>query len=160
MSLAVRRATPDDASAIAGLINRAFAVEAFFVEGERTSPDDVKQMLERGVFLLAEEAGRLAGCVFVSLSGERGYFGLLSVDPELQGRGLGRRLVAAAEEHCRRGGCRVVDIRVVNLRTELPPFYAALGYHEVGSAPFPPESATKLPCHFLLMSKPLAEWAL
>ena len=43
----------------------------------------------------------------------------------------------------------------LNLRHELPPFYQRLGYVETGTAPFPEEIKSKLPCHFLIMSKPL-----
>jgi GNAT superfamily N-acetyltransferase len=77
------------------------------------------------------------------------------LDPAQHGKGLGRTLVEAAEARFRRAGCRAVDISVVDLRTELPPFYRRLGYVETGTAPFPdPDKATR-PCHFILMSKPL-----
>ena len=52
-------------------------------------------------------------------------------------------------------GCAGVDISVVDLRTELPPFYRRLGYVETGTAPFPdPERATRA-CHLIVMSKEL-----
>jgi hypothetical protein len=51
-----------------------------------------------------------------------------------------------------------VDISVVDLRTELPPFYRRLGYVETGTAPFPDPAKAKRPCHFILMSKPLTEY--
>ena len=68
---------------------------------------------------------------------------------------IGRRLIAEAEEYARAHGCRFMDINVVNLRVELPSFYRALGYEETGTEPFPADSPTKLPCHFVCMSKPL-----
>ena len=151
----IRPARAGDAPALAALVNRAFQVEAFFVEKERTNSAEVAAMFARGSFLLAEQAGVLVGCVFVEPKGERGYFGLLSVEPELQGRGIGGRLVDAAEELCKRAGCRAVDIHVVNLRTELPPFYRGRGYQETGRRPFPPGETTKLPCEFVVMSKSL-----
>jgi GNAT superfamily N-acetyltransferase len=60
---------------------------------------------------------------------------MLAVDPSLQGAGLGRRMVEAVEEHCRRHGCKHVDIMVLSLRPELPPFYRKLGYIETGREP-------------------------
>jgi GNAT superfamily N-acetyltransferase len=156
MAIGLRWATTKDAAAITRLVNRAFLVEAFFVEGNRTSAAAVRRMLERGGFLLAEEAGRLLACVFVEVRGERGYFGLLAVDPSRQGEGLGARLVGAAEEHCARAGCRVMDISVVDLRRELPPFYRKLGYRRTGTQPFPDPHRAKRPCQFLLMSKRLS----
>jgi hypothetical protein len=41
-----------------------------------------------------------------------------------------------------------VDIRVVNLRTELPPIYHALGYVETGTEAVPGSPALK-PAHFI-----------
>jgi hypothetical protein len=48
-----------------------------------------------------------------------------------------------------------MDLRVVNVRTELPAYYQKLGYVQSGTAPFPEHVDTLLPCHFLIMSKPL-----
>ena len=151
----IREGVRADAPAIAALVNQAFQVEAFFVEKERTSADEVVRMFARGSFLLTEDDGRLVGCVFVEPKGERGYFGLLSVLPGRQGQGIGGRLVEAAEQQCRRAGCRAMDIHVVNLREELPPYYRGRGYVETGRKPFPPGEPTKLPCEFVVMSKPL-----
>ena len=41
-------------------------------------------------------------------------------------------------------------------RAELPQFYRRLGYEEVGTEPFPEPERTKIPCQFVVMSKPLA----
>jgi GNAT superfamily N-acetyltransferase len=151
----LRSATAADAHAVAALINAAYQVERFFIEGDRTSEDEVRGYMAKGTFLLAERDGAPIGCVYVEQRGDRGYFGLLAVAPAQHGRGLGRSLIEAAEERFLRAGCRAVDISVVDLRTELPPFYRRLGYVETGTAPFPdPEKATR-PCHFILMSKPL-----
>jgi hypothetical protein len=49
-----------------------------------------------------------------------------------------------------------MDMRIVNLRQELPAYYAKLGYSETGTTPFPPDVETKLPCHFIEMTKALA----
>jgi len=153
----IRRADARDAAAIVRVINLAFrAAESFFIEGDRITPEILRPMLDKGNFLLAEDAAGLVGCVYVELRGERAYFGLLAVDPTRQHRGLGRRLIDETENHARAAGCRVMDLRIVSLREELPPFYRRLGYVETGTAPFPEEVKSKLPCHFVVMSKPLA----
>ncbi len=150
-----RIATAADAEAIATLVNRAFLVERFFVDGDRTNAAEIRELLSSGSFLLLEDDGALAACVYVELRGERGYFGLLAVEPSLQGKGLGRRLVDAAEAQCRAAGCRAVDILVVDLREELPPFYEKLGYARTGTEPFSEPGRAKRPCEFIAMSKPL-----
>ena len=152
----IRWADARDAAAIVRVINLAFrAAESFFIEGDRISPEIPQPMHEKGNFLLAEDAAGLVGCVYVELRGERAYFGLLAVDPTRQHRGLGRRLIDETENHARAVGCRVMDLRIVSLREELPPFYRRLGYVETGTGPFPEEIKAKLPCHFILMSKRL-----
>jgi len=48
-----------------------------------------------------------------------------------------------------------MDILIVSLRDELPAFYQRRGYSENGTTPFPDDVPTKIPCHFINMSKPL-----
>jgi len=149
----LRIAEARDSEAITRLINAAFQVESFFKGGNRLDLAEVQARLAKGRFILAEEGHVILGCVYVEPDGERAYLGLLSVEPTLQGSGIGKRLMDAAEDHCRAAGCRFVDLRVVNLRKELLPFYQKLGYAPSGTAPFPEDAPTLLPCHFLLMSK-------
>jgi GNAT superfamily N-acetyltransferase len=150
----IRSAQESDAETLVALINSAFLVERFFIEQDRIDLEGVRQFLKLGTFLIAEDDGRPVACVYVEGRNERGYFGLLSVDPARQGSGWGKRLIAAAEDYCREAGCAFMDIRLVNLREELPAFYRKLGYAETGTAPFPVGTVTKLPCHFVEMSKP------
>jgi GNAT superfamily N-acetyltransferase len=147
----IRTAQESDAEALVQLINQAFLVERFFLDGDRIDLEGVRQFLRVGTFLMEEDIG----CVYVEVRGSRGYFGLLSVDPASQGSGIGKRLIAAAEDYCRQAGCAFMDLQIVDLREELPAFYRKLGYEETGTAPFPAGIVTKLPCHFVKMSKPL-----
>lgn len=152
----IRVAVLGDVEALVRLINAAFRVEQPFIEGERVNADGVRGYMEKGKFLLAESVGGLAGCVYVELRGERGYVGLLGVDPSRQGTGLGRKLMDAAENYFRQTGCRAVDLRVISGRTPLPAFYRHLGYAETGTSQIPAEVPLKVPCHFIHMSKSLA----
>src|SRR6266849_1724259 len=154
-ALRFRVASPADAEALAALINAAFRVELPFIEGDRTNPDGVRAYIEKGKFLLAENAAGLAGCVYVEIRGDRGYLGLLGVDPRRQGTGLGRKLMDAAEDFFRNANCVAIDLRIVSAREPLPGFYRHLGYVETGRAPVPPDALVKVPCHFILMSKML-----
>jgi GNAT superfamily N-acetyltransferase len=148
----VRRAQVAEAPAVMRVINEAFRpAESFFVDGDRIDLDQVQAHFKKGVFLVTDDLG---GCVYVELRGDRAYFGLLSVDPARQGGGIGKKLIAAAEEYARENGSAHMDIRVVNLREELPPFYRRLGYVESGTEELLGE-AIKMPCHFVVMSKAL-----
>jgi GNAT superfamily N-acetyltransferase len=154
-----RLATDADIPALARLINAAYTVEEFFIRGTRTTERELRDKLGApgAAFLVIDgrEPDTLDGAVYVELRGARGYFGLLSVDPALQGSGLGRALVEAAEQRCRAAGCAALEIDVVDLRTELPAFYEKFGLRPVGTAPFPaPEKLTQ-PVHLIVMSKAL-----
>ena len=151
-----RLAIPDDAPALAALISLAYRVEDFFKIGDRTDAAEVRDKMTHGAFIVLEDAdGTLAGTVYVTAGDGLGYFGMLSIDPARQGQGLGKRLIHEAEEHCRRAGCREMELEVVNLRTELPPFYRRFGYVETGTRPFSDTERISRPCHFIVMSKTL-----
>ena len=153
----IRRAGAADVEALARLINAAFVVEQPFIEGERIDPAGVRGYMEKGKFLVAEDAAGLAGCIYVEFSGERGYLGLLGVEPRRQGTGLGRKLMDAAENYFRTAGCRAIDLRIISPRTPLPAFYEHMGYAQTGTAPFATDVPVKVPCHYILMSKELSE---
>jgi len=150
--MTVRVAEAHEADEILRVTNAAYQVEKFFIDTERLNREALGRLLLKGVFLVTED---MAGCVYVELRGERAYFGPLSVDPTRQGSGTGKRLVKAAEDYARAQGCRHMDLRIVNLREELPAFYRKLGYVETGTEPFPHDEPTKLPCHLICMSKAL-----
>lgn len=155
IALSITLAELSDASAITDLINLAFSVESFFIDGDRIDLDEVQSKFTTGDFLVARDSSGIAGVVYVEVSDERGYFGLLSVDPVRQGTGLGRLLVEAAEQHAAAAGCKFMDMCIVNLRTELPAFYHRLGYVETDTSPFPEHASPKQPCHFVNMRRPL-----
>lgn len=152
-----RFAEESDAPALLALINGAFRVETYFIRGDRLTPERIRDHFAAGRFLVAEEDHTITGCVYVEIHGRRAYLGLLSVDPARQKAGLGRRLVAAAEEFGREMGARHMDLTVVNLRTELPPIYEKLGYTIIGEEPIREEMVPRVlqDCHFVRMSKPL-----
>jgi N-acetylglutamate synthase-like GNAT family acetyltransferase len=154
-SIQIRSAKAEDADNIAHLVNAAFRPERFFISADRTNPEKVRALLQKGEFQLAEASGRLLACIYVELREERGYFGLLAVDPSRQRSGLGSRLVAVAEDHCRKARCKFMDLTVVNLRTELPGYYERLGYAENGTLPFPADQQPNQPCHLVRMTKAL-----
>lgn len=155
MAITIRAATDQDAEAVARLVNVAFLAERFFIERDRTDPDGVRALMESGKFLLAEDGPSLVGCIYMELQGERGYFGMLSVEPSLQGKGVGRRLVDTVETMFREAGCKFIDMKIVNVRTELYEIYSRWGYAETGTAPYDDPHPTKIPVHFVKMSKPL-----
>lgn len=158
-----RKATESDVPELVRVINAAYRVEDFFIDGDRTNASDVRERMTNpnGTFLVIEGAqpSTLAAALYVEVRGARGYFGLLSVEPQYQKQGLARILVSAAEDHCRAAGCTCVDIDVVTLRTELPAFYDRLGFKPIGTAAFSPTAPMRpgYQAHLVVMTKPLMD---
>lgn len=154
--ISIRTASESDADAIARLVNTAFLIEQFFIERDRTNAETVRSLLKKGKFLLAEDAQNLVGCIYMELRGERGYFGMLSIEPSRQRMGVGHQLVNTVEQYFREAGCKFSDMKIVNVRTELHTLYQRWGYVETGTGIYDDPTPTKIPVHFIMMSKPLS----
>ena len=152
LAISVRRATPDDAAALATLVNRAYDIERFFVDGDRTTETEIAELTRSGAFLVLEHGQGLAAAIYLERRGDGAYFGMLSVDPALQGMGLGTRLVRIAEAMAEAMGATHMTLRIVNLREELERWYKGLGYRPVGTSAYAARPV-KQPCHFVEMHK-------
>ncbi len=153
----IRTATSDDIPAIAALVNDAFRVEDF-LEGSRTDEQNIRSSMEKGSFFVLEgSANRIAASIYVELRGERAYFGMLAVEPSLQGQGIGGRMIELAETYSREHGCHFMDLTVLSPRKQLPAFYRKLGYSQIGTEAFVPSRPMKagVECVKILMLKPL-----
>ena len=157
----VRVATLADIAEIVRITNSAYLAESFCIQGARTNEADVLQQMGNGQFLVIDDvqantgSPALLGSVLWSISGERGYLGMLAVDPQAQGQGLARILIGAVEQRCRAADCRYLELTVINLREELFPFYSAFGFTRASTLPFPaPEKITQ-PLHLVQMRKVL-----
>src|SRR5262245_51099296 len=109
LATTLRRATPADAPALVDLVNSAYAIESSFVDGDRTNEREIVELVDR--FVVLDRADGLAAAVHVDVRADgAGYFRMLSVSPELQGMGLGTRLVHVAEALCAAMGCAEVRL--------------------------------------------------
>lgn len=118
--------------------------EADLLEGERTSDADLAGAIAHPgqALLVAEDGGRLVGTVTVTVTASApglAYLGMLAVAPDLQGSGLGRRLIAAAEQAAReRFAATRMEMTVIDRRAELIDWYRRRGYRPTGEVrPFP-----------------------
>ena len=78
------------------------------------------------------ELGHLLGCVYLKLEGQKLYLGMLSVWPELQGAGIGKRLMEAAAEYAAEHHCTAIRITVISVRDELIAWYERHGFRRTG----------------------------
>lgn len=152
-TITLRVAAADDVPGIVALLNAAFAMEWDFINRDRTSAPEIARHMTMGSFFVVDgEEDALAACMYLEQRGDRMYLGMLAVRPGQQGRGVGRQMMAAAERQAAARGCGAIDIRIVNRRTELPPFYRSLGFVDNGTEPLDDPLLTK-PAHFIRMTK-------
>jgi GNAT superfamily N-acetyltransferase len=126
----VRLAQVSDADAIVALTEQL---------GYKVEPAAVADRLSRLLartdhqVVVAESDGRAVGWIHVALtecidSGAFVTVGGLVVDREYRKRGIGRRLLAYAEEWAIQRGCTVVRLSSSARRTEAHAFYRRAGY--------------------------------
>ena len=103
--------------------------------GKRTDEATLRALMQINNTLILKycnDEGDIEGCVFLHKK-ERGlYLGMLTVRPDLQGAGIGKKLLEAAEAHARALGCPYIYMTVFSVRTELIAWYERHGYHRTG----------------------------
>ena len=110
--LTFRAAAAGDVPHIVALVESAYrgdvsrqgwTTEADFLDGQRTDPVGVGEIIARpgSRVLLGERTGQLLACCHLEKQGDTCYFGMFSVLPTLQGGGVGRQMLAQAENLAR-----------------------------------------------------------
>lgn len=130
----LRPLTCADAAEVAALIRRAFAVQPVATDPPssalRETGATIASAIERGGGAGIEASGRLAGAVLWHEQEGGLYLGRLSVEPAWRGRGLARRLVAAAEAEAVRRGLPRVYLKARLVLHDNRRLFAACGYAE------------------------------
>lgn len=143
MNITTRTAVLSDATDIATLVNRAYRPEGeakgwthegALVSGPRTSPANVADLLtgtSRVLVLCRED--KILACVQIELRGPVAYIGMLASDPTIQDQGLGKQMLAHAENFAMSYPA-VLQLRmlVLSSRPELLAFYLRRGYVQTG----------------------------
>jgi ribosomal protein S18 acetylase RimI-like enzyme len=135
---------------------KGWTTEADILGGIRTDEEDLRSILTdpHSVFLKYEEEGKLLGCVHLRKDGEQLYLGMLTVNPEIQGKGIGKQLLLAAEEEARKQKCGAIYMTVISVRKELIAWYIRHGYVDTGiRKPFRGQGIPKMPLEFVVLRK-------
>jgi ribosomal protein S18 acetylase RimI-like enzyme len=149
--ITVERAALADLDAAKTVIERAYrgdtAAASWSHEGElptgqRVSRDVLSALFERptSILSLAKLGDRIVGTSLVQLAVPKGCeIGLLSVEPDLQGHGIGDYLIRCAERdgaaHFR---ARRSFVEVIDQKPALIAYYRRRGYRATGSSrPYP-----------------------
>jgi ribosomal protein S18 acetylase RimI-like enzyme len=149
-------ATPQDVPSITNLLNSAYrgessrkgwTTEAHLIAGEtRTNESMLNEilMMPGSIMLkLENKPGDIEGCVNLQHHGNKLYLGMLSISPEQQGKGGGKKLLKAADEYALYQKMEAIYMTVISLRTELIDWYIRHGYKDTGERkPFPEDPMT------------------
>lgn len=125
MSVVIRTFVPADEAAVVALWHAAGLTRAW---------NDPHRDIARHravwpeLLLVADDAGEVVGSVMAGYDGHRGWLYYLAADPARRGEGIGRALVAAAEERLLALGCPKVQLMVRPGNEGALGFYDALGY--------------------------------
>jgi len=164
----------DDAALMAQLtelINAVYAVaeKGLWVDGAaRTTAEALTELARAGQVAVARVRGQIVGCIRIQLLGDGvGEFGMLAVIPASRGTGVGRDLVAFAEQAAKRRRCHTMQLEVLVPRAWTHPskdfltdWYTRSGYMlaRVGAIEESyPELAPLLatPCDYMIYRKSL-----
>lgn len=132
-----------DASALNQLVNSAYrgdtsrqgwTTEADLLDGTRIDEAALRELIEKPdtVILTYREAGKLLGCVELRLQEGKLYLGMLSVKPDIQGKGVGKKLMQAAEDYAAQQNLNTIMMTVISVRKELIDWYIRHGYQLTG----------------------------
>jgi len=148
-AVTIRAAGHTDIPALTALINRAYrgdssrlgwTTEADILRGLRIDGEGLETILtDPDAVLFVAEAGELLASIHARHVGEEVHLGLFAVEPALQGRGIGTRLLLHAEaEAKKRWDVQTAAMEVITLRRELIAYYERHGYKRTGEhLPFP-----------------------
>ncbi|MGC0342950.1 GNAT family N-acetyltransferase [Streptomyces sp. SLBN-8D4] len=148
--LTFRDATDADVDTLVALVESAYrgddsragwTTEADILAGQRTDPEGVLAVIKSpdSKLLTVERDGQVVACCQLEHRGSYAYFGMFAVSPGLQGGGLGKVIIAAAERIARETwGVTEMHMTVISVREDLIAWYERRGYRRTGQmTPFP-----------------------
>lgn len=167
----ISKATLQDIPALTILINSAYrgetskkgwTTEAHLLEGKRTDEEEMTEIFldSKNTILKFTENDKIIGSVLLVEKGNQLYLGMLTVSPQLQNGGIGKKLLGEAENHARTLGLSGIIMTVISVREELLNWYKRHGYVDTGKREAFPESEIHVtisnePLEFIYLEKSL-----
>ncbi len=141
---------------------QGWTTEADLLDGTRTDAAAIEEIIKTPGYVILKyvESNQLLGCVELHQDGDKLYLGMLTVRPQLQGKGIGKLLLEAAESEARKKSCRLIYMTVISVRKELIDWYVRHGYQPTGERkPFafndPRFGQPKMKLEFIVLEKSL-----
>jgi ribosomal protein S18 acetylase RimI-like enzyme len=167
----IEKATLKDIAELEMLINGAYrgegakkgwTTEADILDGIRIDKERLQEMIQKKdavILRILDDDHTLKGCVYLEKMKNKMYLGMLTVSPNEQAKGIGKKLLREAEIYAQSEGCRFITMTVISVRSELIAWYEKHGYYKTGEKkPFPTDvkfGIPKQPLEFVVMEKSL-----
>ena len=162
----IRLASKADVQQLTILINTAYrtrggwTTEEGMIQGDRIQEQQLYELLNSADFQLfvLEIENKLLGCIGVSLGQQVAEIGSFAVAPAEQNSGYGKQLLDFAESHIFEIFKKnVIQMSVLNVRTELLAYYQRHGYQlteKIEAYPLGQKLGEPLiPLHLLILEK-------
>ena len=167
----ITKATSADIPKLNQLINSAYrgetskkgwTTEANILEGLRTTEEELYKIItsNKHTILKYSHENEIIGSVLLIEENVKLYLGMLTVSPELQNSGIGKKLLHEAEIWAKSKNLATIVMTVISVRAELIAWYKRHGYQETGEkSPFPEsnlhQSTASEPLEFIYLEKQL-----
>ncbi|MBZ4042360.1 GNAT family N-acetyltransferase [Flavobacterium hibisci] len=167
----ITKASLEDIPALVTLINSAYrgesskkgwTTEAHLLEGKRTDQQEMTEIFQdsKNTILKYTDKNAIIGSVLLVQKEYQLYLGMLTVSPELQNSGIGKKLLAEAENQAKTLGLSSIIMTVISVREELIAWYKRHGYTDTGEREAFPESEIHVtvsdePLEFIYLEKKL-----
>jgi ribosomal protein S18 acetylase RimI-like enzyme len=165
----ITKATVADSISLNKLINSAYrgesskkgwTTEANLLEGSRTTEKELIAIIQdpKNTILKFTDGNQILACVLLMEKEAQVYLGMLTVSPELQNSGIGKKLLAEADIHAQKLGVHKLVMTVISAREELIAWYKRHGYEDTGEREAFPVSAIHIsiseqPLEFMVLEK-------
>jgi ribosomal protein S18 acetylase RimI-like enzyme len=145
-----RKALVTDSQIITDFVNSAYrgesskvgwTTEADLLGGQRTDQERIKELISESdtqIELLTID-DELSGLVLLKKEKHFAYFGMLTVKPNLQNKGVGKMILDHVEKQAKSWGLSKIKMTVISDRKELISFYERRGYQWTGETENFPE---------------------
>jgi ribosomal protein S18 acetylase RimI-like enzyme len=165
----IAKVVAEDIVSLNTLINSAYrgefskkgwTTEAHLLEGIRTTEVELLDIIQDAshTILKYSDNGKIIGCVLLKVKANELYLGMLTVSPDLQNSGIGKKLLRQAEVFAVEMQLPKIVMTVITVREELIAWYKRNGYVDTGARePFPVSDVfnpiTKEPLEFMVLEK-------
>jgi len=173
-NMSISAVVKEDIPALVNLINSAYrgeastkgwTTEAHLLKGDqRTDKEELQKLIGTSDAVMLKyinEGGELTGCVYLKQDSHSIYLGMLTVSPLAQSQGIGKKLLAEAENYTRKMNCNAINMTVISVRDELINWYQRHGYQPTGEIkPFPVDHQFGIPSQpleFIVLEKRIAQ---